>query len=52
MRERLPTLPSTLVKTAKDQASEALKSTKLEKKINKKSKTIRYYTRTFKFYSD
>jgi IS605 OrfB family transposase len=52
VRERIPTLPSALVQTARDAASEALKSTKLEKKIKRKSLTIRYDNRTFKFYPD
>jgi len=52
VRERIPTLPSALVQTARDQASEALKSTKLEKKIKKRSMTVRYDNRTFKFHPD
>ncbi|MGC9138886.1 MAG: transposase, partial [Thermoplasmata archaeon] len=52
MRESIPTLPSALVQTVRDTASEALKATKLEKKIKRKSLTIRYYNRTFKFYPD
>ncbi|MGC9122458.1 MAG: hypothetical protein ACP5IB_00045 [Thermoplasmata archaeon] len=51
VRERIPTLPSALVQTATDNASEALKATEIEKKINKKAITIRYDNRTFKFYS-
>jgi len=35
MRERKSTLTSALVQTAMDQSSEALKATKLKKKINK-----------------
>ena len=50
VRERIPTLPSALVQTARDTASEALKATELKKKIKKKSLTIRYDNRTFKFY--
>ncbi|MGC8692707.1 MAG: hypothetical protein ACP5RY_00365 [Thermoplasmata archaeon] len=42
VRERIPTLPSALVQTARDTASEALKATELEKKIKRKSLTIRY----------
>jgi hypothetical protein len=52
VRESIPTLPSALVQTARDQASEALKTTNLKKKIKKKSLTIRYDNRTFKFYPD
>ncbi|MGC8725977.1 MAG: RNA-guided endonuclease TnpB family protein, partial [Thermoplasmata archaeon] len=52
VRERIPTLPSALVQTARDTASEALKATKFEKKIKKNSITIRYDNRTFKFYPD
>jgi len=52
VRRAIPTLPSALVQTARDTASEVLKQTKLEKKINKKSLTIRYDRRTFKFYPD
>jgi len=52
VRDRIPTLPSALVQTARDTASETLKSTKLEKKIHKKSLTVRYDNRTFKFYPD
>jgi IS605 OrfB family transposase len=52
VRERIPDLPSALVQTARDTASESLKQTKLEKKIKRKSYTIRYDRRTFKFYPD
>jgi len=52
VRERIPTLPSALVQTARDTASEALKATELKKKIKRKSLTIRYDNRTFKFYPD
>jgi len=52
VREKIPTLPSALVQTARDTASEALKATNLEKKIRRKSLSIRYDNRTFKFYSD
>jgi hypothetical protein len=48
----IPTLPSALVQTAMDTASEALKSTNLEKKIKKKSMSIRYDNITFKLYPD
>jgi hypothetical protein len=48
--ERIPTLPSALVQTARDTASEALKATELKKKIKRKSLTIGYDNRTFKFY--
>ena len=52
VRERIPTLPSALIQTARDTASEALKATELKKKIKRKSLTIRYDNRTFKFYPD
>ena len=52
VRKMIPTLPSALVQTARDTASEALKQTKLEKEIRRKSLTIRYDGRTFKFYPD
>ena len=52
VRERIPKLPSALVQTARDTASEALKATNLKKKIHKESLTIRYDNRTFKFYPD
>ncbi|MHB8371428.1 MAG: RNA-guided endonuclease TnpB family protein, partial [Thermoplasmataceae archaeon] len=41
-----------MVQTARDTASESLKQTKLKKKIHRKSLTIRYDRRTFKFYPD
>ena len=41
VREMIPTLPSALVQTARGIASEALKATKLGKKIKRKSLTIR-----------
>ncbi|MGC8716035.1 MAG: RNA-guided endonuclease TnpB family protein, partial [Thermoplasmata archaeon] len=47
VRERILTLPSALVQTARDTASEALKATELEKKIKRRSLTIRYDNRTF-----
>ena len=52
VREKIPTLPSALVQTARDQASESLKHIKLKKEIHRKSLTIRYDQRTFKFYPD
>ncbi|PYB67453.1 hypothetical protein DMB44_09140, partial [Thermoplasma sp. Kam2015] len=52
VRGRIPTLPSALVQTARDTASEALKATEIEKKIKRKSLAIRYDNRTFKFYPD
>jgi putative transposase len=52
VREKIPALPSALVQTARDTASEVLKATNLEKRIEKKSLTIRYDNRTFKFYPD
>ena len=45
-------LPSALVQTARDTASESLKQTQLQKKIHRNSLTIRYVRRTFKFYPD
>jgi len=52
VRETIPTLPSALVQTARDMASEALKATEFKKKIKRKSLTIRYDNRTFKFHPD
>ena len=52
VREKIPTLPSALVQTARDTASESLKQTKLAKEIHRKSYTIRYDRRTFRFYPD
>ena len=52
VREKIPTLPSALVQTARDQASESLKQTELKKELHRKSLTIRYDQRTFKFYPD
>ena len=52
VRKAIPTLPSALVQTARDMASEALKQTELEKEIHRNSLTIRYDSRTFKFYPD
>ncbi|MGC8691801.1 MAG: RNA-guided endonuclease TnpB family protein, partial [Thermoplasmata archaeon] len=51
VRERISTLSFTLVKTTMGQSSEALKTTNLKKKINKKSITIRYVN-GIKFYPD
>ena len=52
VRKAIPTLPSALVQTSRDTASDALKQTGLEKEIQRKSLTIRYDRRTFKFYPD
>jgi putative transposase len=52
IRKEIPTLPSALVQTARDTASESLKQTKLKKRIKRKSLTIRYDRRTFRFYPD
>ena len=52
VREKIPTLPSALVQTARDTASESLKQTELTQKIHRKSFTVRYDRRTFKFYPD
>jgi predicted transposase len=52
VRETIPTLPSALVQTARDMVSDALKRTKIERKIHRKSLTIRYDNRTFKFHPD
>ena len=52
VRKKMPTLPSALVQTARDAASESLKQTDLEKEIRRKSLTIRYDRRTFRFYPD
>ena len=52
IRREIPALPSALVQTARDAASESLKQTKLETRIHRKSMTIRYDRRTFKFYPD
>jgi IS605 OrfB family transposase len=45
-------LPSALVQTARDEASEMLKRVKLKVKPEKKQLSIRYDGRTFKFYAD
>ena len=52
IRREIPTLPSALIQTARDAASESLKQTKLKKRIHRKSLTVRYDRRTFKFYPD
>ena len=52
VRGKIPALPSGLVQTARDTASEALKQTELKKEIRRKSLTIRYDRRNFKFYPD
>ena len=52
VRKGILTLPSALVQTAKDTASQSLKQTQLQKKVHRNSLTIRYDRRTFKFYSD
>jgi len=46
------TLPSALVQTARDEASEMLKRVKFKVKPEKKQLSIRYDGRTFKFYPD
>lgn len=45
-------LPSALVQTARDEASEMLKRVKFKVKPKKKRLSIRYDRRTFKFYAD
>ena len=45
-------LPSALVQTARDEASEMLKRVKFKVKPEKKQLSIRYDGRTFKFYAD
>ncbi len=50
-RIAIPNLPSALVQTARDQASEILKRTSYAK-ANKQRLTVRYDNRTFKFYPD
>ena len=50
--DRIPTLPSALVQTAGDQASESMKQAGLKERIRRKSLTIRYDKRTFKFHPD
>jgi IS605 OrfB family transposase len=51
VREAVPNLPSALVQTARDEASEMLKRTNYAA-IVKKRLSIRYDNRTFKFYPD
>ncbi|MCL4330593.1 MAG: zinc ribbon domain-containing protein [Candidatus Thermoplasmatota archaeon] len=51
-RKKIPALPSALVQTARDKASESLKQTDLEKEIRMKSLAIRYDGRTFRLYPD
>jgi IS605 OrfB family transposase len=51
IRERYPTLPSALVQTARDQASDMLKRDKFKHKITKKAlSSIRYDSRTMKVF--
>ena len=52
VRKAIPTLPSALVQTARDTASEALKQTRFCEEVHRRSLTIRYDKRTFKFYPD
>ena len=51
VREALPSLPSALVQTARDQASEMLRRTGCGAAV-KKRLSVRYDKRTFKFYPD
>lgn len=51
VRESVPNLPSALVQTARDQASEMLKRSSLARTV-KKQLSVRYDRRTFKFYPD
>lgn len=51
VRTKVPHLPSALVQTARDEASEMLKRTNFAS-ITKKRFSIRYDNRTFKFYPD
>jgi putative transposase len=51
VRETLPKLPSALVQTARDQASEILRRTGCQACV-KKQMSVRYDRRTFKFYPD
>ena len=50
-RETVPNLPSALVQTARDEASEMLKRNRFTRTL-KKRLTIRYDKRTFKFYPE
>lgn len=52
IREQIPQLPSGLVQTARDQASDMLKREKCKTLPIKKSLQIRYDKRTFKFFPD
>jgi IS605 OrfB family transposase len=51
VRETLPSLPSALVQTARDEASEILRATHYASTL-KKRLSVRYDRRTFKFYPD
>jgi IS605 OrfB family transposase len=51
VREAVPSLPSALVQTARDEASEVLRRTRCAP-IVKKRLSVRYDKRTFKFYPD
>ncbi len=51
VRTTIPNLPSALVQTARDEASEMLKRNRFAKTV-KKRLTTRYDNRTFKFYPD
>lgn len=51
VRNAVPNLPSALVQTARDQASEILKRVGF-RKIEKKRLSVRYDKRTFKFYPE
>lgn len=51
VRNAVPNLPSALVQTARDQASEILKRVGL-REIEKKRLSVRYDRRTFKFYPE
>ena len=51
IRTAIPNLPSALVQTARDEASEMLKRNRFAKTV-KKHLSIRYDNRTFKFYLD
>jgi IS605 OrfB family transposase len=51
VREALPSLPSALVQTARDESSEILRGTRCAPTV-KKHLSVRYDKRTFKFYPD
>jgi IS605 OrfB family transposase len=51
VREALPSLPSALVQTARDEASEILRRSRCAPTV-KKRLSVRYDKRTFKFYPD